>query len=198
MVPETEVPETADIKTCELHLEHSSNGMTESLINGANAGAKLATGVVITLIAFIGLLGIAKGLLGHFTGNPQIITQGLEYIFYPLTWLMGVPVHDVPTIARMLGARLIETEIPSYIALGKFSAAGGDKRSVLIASYALCGFTHIASMAIFVGGIGALAPGKLPTLSRLGPRALLGATIVTLMTGAIAGIFYWGQSGIIQ
>lgn len=198
MVPEIETPVTSSDETCEPHNEDKAKGITESLITGANAGAKLAIGVVVTLIAFIGMLGIARGLFGYFTGNPHFIENLLAYIFYPFAWLTGVAPQDVPAVAKMLGERLILTEIPSYIALGKFAAAGGDKRTVLITSYSLCGFAHIASMAIFVGGIGALAPKKMPLLSKLGPRALLGATLVTLMTGAVAGIFYFGQKGLIQ
>ena len=111
---------------------------------------------------------------------------------------MGVQPQDVQTVSMMLGKRLILTEIPSYLDLAAFGRAGGSPRSMLIASYALCGFTHVASVATTVGGISALAPSKSSTLARLGPRALVASTLVTLMTGAVAGIFYWGQGGIIQ
>jgi CNT family concentrative nucleoside transporter len=193
-----DTPATSSDETCEPHNEDNAKGITESLVVGANAGAKLAVGVAVTLIAFIGLLGIARGVCGHFTGNPHFIENILTGVFYPFAWLTGVPPNDVPAVAKMLGERLILTEIPSYIALGKFAAAGGSERTVLITSYSLCGFAHIGSMAIFVGGIGALAPKKMRLLSRLGPKALLGATLVTLMTGAVAGIFYFGQKGLIQ
>lgn len=197
MVPETEVPETADYSKCRLHVEDTPTSVTEALISGAMAGAKLAGGVAIALIAFIGILGIIRGLFAHFTGSDLSVEQLIGYVFYPPAWLMGIPANEVPAVSRMLGERIILTEIPAYLDLEKFAKAGGSPRSVLITSYALCGFAHIASMAIFTGGLSALAPSRITVISKMGPKALLAATIVTLMTGAVAGIFYWGQKGII-
>lgn len=197
MEPESEIPETAEWHKCKLHQDGEPAGFTEAVINGANNGAKLAVGVGITLIAFVGLLGIVRVIFFKVTGGTFSVEQLLGYLFYPLTWLMGVKAADVPAISQLLGMRLILTEIPSYLGLAKFAAAGGDPRSVMIASYALCGFAHIASMAIFVGGIGALAPERLPLLARLGFKALLAATLVTLMTGAVAGVFCLGQTGLL-
>jgi CNT family concentrative nucleoside transporter len=196
LVPETENPETMDAGRCRIYLEKRHDSLVEAIIDGANNGARLAVGVGVTLISVVGLLGIAKGIYHHVTGFDLTALPG--YVFYPFTWLMGVSWSDVPAISAMLGKRLIVTEIPAYLDLAQFAAAGGDPRSVLIASYALCGFTHIASMGIFVGGIGALVPERMPLLSRLGFRALLGATLVTLMTGAVAGIFCTTGGGILQ
>lgn len=201
MIPETEFPETLRFHSCKLVEDTPSSNIIESIINGAINGAKLTGGVVITLIAFVGLLGIVEGSMGHLSrlaGFDVSLKNLLAYVFYPFVWLMGIPSNEIREIAKMLGERLILTEIPAYIDLAKFAANGGSQRSLLIASYALCGFTHVASMAIFVGGIGILAPNQMPALARLGPRALLAATIVTMMTGSVAGFFYCGQSGILQ
>ncbi|OGV56949.1 MAG: hypothetical protein A2X49_16360 [Lentisphaerae bacterium GWF2_52_8] len=198
MVPETGDPRTTHASACRMHFEDEPSSMMESLIIGASNGAKLAVGVAVTLIAFVGILGIARGALASASGGAVSLEGMLGAAFYPFTWLMGIPVAEVPAVAKMLGERLILTEIPAYIDLAKFAAAGGSPRSILIASYALCGFTHIASVAIFVGGIGALAPVQLPVLAKLGLKALLAATLVTLMTGAVAGLFYWGQLGVLQ
>jgi len=94
-------------------------------------------------------------------------------------------------VAKLIGERVVATEIASYQHLAQMLEAGtfSHPRSAIIASYALCGFAHIASLAIFVGGIGALVPERLKDLSRLGFRALLAATLACLMTGAIAGTF---------
>lgn len=198
MVPETGTPLTADVAKCEISQEFEAKSATESFISGADAGYKLAVGVAVTLIAFIGILGIIQGIAAHVTGEKNIIQLALSYIFYPLAYLTGIQSSDIPAAAEMLGKRIILTEIPAYLQLADFSRAGGSPRTVLIMSYALCGFSHIASMAIFVGGIGALAPSKISNLSRMGFKALIGSTLVTLMTGAVAGIFYWGQSGLIK
>lgn len=198
MVPETEEPETSDYRKCKMHSEEDYKSVTEALLCGSMTGAKLAVGVGVTLIGFMGMLGIARGLFAYFTGNFMPLEEILALIFYPFTWLLGIPVNEIPAVSKMLGERLILTEIPAYLDLAKFAQNGGSPRSVLITSYALCGFAHIASMAIFVGGTAAIIPEKISTLSKMGPKALLAATLVTLMTGALAGIFYWGQTGIIR
>lgn len=198
MVPETLEPETADYSKCKIHSDDDYKSITEALLCGSMTGAKLAVGVGVTLIGFIGMLGIVRGLFAYFTGDYITIEGILAYIFYPMVWLLGISPHEIPAAAKMLGERLILTEIPAYLDLAKFAQSGGSPRTVLIISYALCGFAHIASMAIFVGGTAAMIPSRISTLSKMGPKALLAATLVTLMTGAVAGIFYWGQTGIIR
>jgi CNT family concentrative nucleoside transporter len=109
---------------------------------------------------------------------------------------MGVPPSDALPVAKILGDRTVLTEVFSYGRLAELMSSGvlRDPRSAIIASYALCGFAHVASLAIFIGGTGALVPTRLKDISRLGFRALLAATLACLMTGAVAGTFYTGSS----
>ncbi len=188
MEPETGEPLTADWHKVKIHREETPGGFTEALLNGANDGGKLAWGVTVTLLAFIGILGMLKALLHACCGDSITVTQLLGYIFYPFTWLCGVPGKDVPAVSDLLGTRLIMTEVPAYFKLAEI-ADKLEPRSLIIASYALCGFAHIASMAIFIGGISMLAPNLRSLLAKIGFKALLAATLVTLMTGAVAGIF---------
>ena len=104
---------------------------------------------------------------------------------------MGVPSEDVAAVARLLGERTIVTELVSYQHLAQYIGNGTltNPRSIIIATYALCGFAHIASLAIFVGGISAICPRRSKDLARLGFRALFAATLACLMTGAVAGLF---------
>jgi len=202
MIPETGTPETVNVSECKIYEDPDTNWI-EAIINGATNGAKLAAGVGITLIAFVGLLGIAEGLITYVQikagcTNPVTLIDMLSWLFQPFTFLMGIRYDDVGAISHMLGTRIVLTEIPAYLDLANFAAAGGDPRTLLIASYALCGFTHVASMAIFIGGTGVLAPNQLPVMTKFGPKALLAATLVTLLNGATAGIFYWGQQGILR
>jgi CNT family concentrative nucleoside transporter len=106
--------------------------------------------------------------------------------------LIGVPPADAFAVARLLGIRAIMTEIPAYQQLDQLIAAGALQhgRSAIIAGYALCGFAHIPSVAIFVGGIAALAPRQTQTLAGVAARALAAATLACLMTAAVAGAFY--------
>jgi len=104
---------------------------------------------------------------------------------------MGIPFHDGQHIATLLAERTIVTEVVSYQHLHQLIQDGviTDTRSITIASYALCGFAHIASLAIFVGGFSALAPTRAKDLAQLGFRALYAATLACLMTGCVAGLF---------
>jgi CNT family concentrative nucleoside transporter len=118
----------------------------------------------------------------------------LGYAFRPLAWLIGVPWEDAGLAGRMLGKRLVATEIPAYLDLAAAMEAGrfAHPRSPVVIAYALCGFAHVASLAIFVGGIAALVPERRGDLAAVGPRALLAATLACLMTGAVAGVFFLG------
>jgi CNT family concentrative nucleoside transporter len=131
-------------------------------------------------------------------GGPVDLGRLLGWIFTPVAWLLGIEAADLAQAGRLLGNRLVVTEIPAYQELASL-AAGKElsARSMLVLSYALCGFTHLASMGIFVGGISALAPSRRNDLAALGFRALLGATLATLMTGALAGLLYHGQKGLL-
>ena len=118
------------------------------------------------------------------------------YLFYPLTLVIGVPVYDAVEVSRLIGERTILTEVKAYQDLAAALAAGAihSPRSAVIAAYALCGFAHVASLAIFVGGTAALVPRRTRDLSAIGPRALAAATLACLMTAAVAGTFYTGNS----
>ncbi|UCE71103.1 MAG: hypothetical protein JSU99_07340 [Nitrospiraceae bacterium] len=203
IVPESGQPETLGVDVNPWYEKESS--VIEAIINGANAGLKLAVGVVALLVAFLGLVALAdliftgagakvNGLVGL---NIDWSLKGLlGYVFYPFTLVIGVPPVDAFEIAKVIGERAIVTETKSYMDLASLIDSGVLKspRSAFLATYALCGFAHIASLAIFVGGIAALVPERTADLSAVGPRALLAATLACLMTAAIAGTFYSGGS----
>ena len=112
----------------------------------------------------------------------------LGWLFTPLAWLLGLAGSDLTAAGRILGGRAILTEVVAYQELGRLGAEGAiSPRAILILSYTLCGFAHVASVGIFIGGIGALAPERRGDLSSLGIRALVGATLATLMTGPWPG-----------
>lgn len=199
IVPETEEPKTLGVNV-KPHYEREDN-LILAIINGAYSGLRLLGGIVTLLLAFLGfmalidlVLGWAGGYLNSWFGlNFEWSLKALlGYVFYPFTIVLGVPPSDALEIARIIGERTVATEVVSYQKLSQLIAEGRlvHPRSAIIASYALCGFAHIASLAIFVGGIGALAPKRLKALSRLGFRALLAATLACLMTGAVAGLFF--------
>jgi CNT family concentrative nucleoside transporter len=203
IMPETGSPLTLGIDVRPSY-EREDN-LIMALINGAWEGLKLLGGILTLLIAFLGILalvnlglgwggGLLNGLFGwHVKWSLEAF---LGYLFYPFTLIIGVPPSDALTVAKVLGERTILTEVFSYKHLADLMAGGAihDPRSAIIASYALCGFAHVASLAIFVGGTSALVPTRVRDISRLGFRALLAATLACLMTGAVAGTFYTGAS----
>ena len=177
--------------------------LMEAIINGANQGLKLLGGLCTLLLAFLGLLALLDLILGFAGGGLNkllglrfewTIRSILGYLFYPFSAVLGIPSADILPVARILGERAVATEVVGYQHLADLMASGGlsSPRSAVIASYALCGFAHVASLAIFIGGTGALAPGRLKDLSKIGFRALIAATLATLMTAAVAGTFYTG------
>jgi CNT family concentrative nucleoside transporter len=206
LIPEIEKPLTLG-KVVKVEYEKAGNAI-EAIINGSMAGVKMVVAISALLIAFIGLISLVDtGLLyfGRFLSsifhiNVDITLHTLlTYLFYPFTLAMGVPYQDAPAIAKILGERIIETEVKSYQDLALLIKDGKImyERSVVIATYALCGFAHIPSLAIFVGGTSSIVPERTKDISILGLWALFASNVACLITGAVAGIFYTGGGGIL-
>ena len=199
LIPETETPETLAAVPPEDESGRSKN-LIGAIIEGAMDGLKLAAGISALIIAILGIVALIDKILGAVSTKfgmvePLSFVRILGWLFYPFAFLLGLDTTDVPIAARLLGERVILTEVFSYNHLAQAIAAGQitSPRTVVILSYALCGFAHVAAMAIFVGGTAALAPSRRDDLASLGLRALLAATLATLMTGCVAGIFSTGD-----
>ncbi|MBT3378194.1 MAG: nucleoside transporter [Lentisphaerae bacterium] len=198
MCPEREQPLTLG-RVVEPEYERCNNWV-ESILRGANEGMKVLLGVCAALIAFIGLVSVLNLLLSTVGGWPNRwlgvdinwTVQGLfGYVYYPFICAIGVPHADALTVAQLVGDRLVLTEFSSYLGLAELIRNGAlQPRSVLVVSYVLCGFAHIASLAIFVGGTAALAPSRMDVLGKIGLRALVAANLACLLTGATASLFY--------
>ncbi len=199
IMPETEKPETLGINI-EPHYEKESSLM-EAIINGANEGVKMVIGIMALLLAFLGIVALADllisgmGLRLNSLLGIQIdwsLKGILGYLFYPFALIIGVPPSDAFEIAKLIGERAVLTEVKSYQDLSLLLSQGAlkDPRSAVLAAYALCGFAHIASLAIFVGGTAALVPKRTKDISAVGVRALIAATLACLMTAAMAGTFF--------
>jgi CNT family concentrative nucleoside transporter len=199
IIPESEIPRTLG-EHVEVHYDKETN-VFEAVINGANSGVKLIVGIVALLVAVLGLVALVDLILGGIGGKINVLIGAnidwslkgfLGYLFYPFTVMLGIPPSDAWVIAELIGERAILTEIPAYQHLAVVIESGLLKhpRSAVVATYALCGFAHFASMAIFVGGISVLVPEKREVLSKIGLRALLAATLACLLTACIAGTFF--------
>lgn len=203
LLPETEVPETIDRSVTPEYKRES--GLFEAIINSANAGVKLVVGICGMLLAVLGLVALLDKVLvmagSHVNGflsiNVEWTLKGLlGYVFYPFTLLIGVPAHDAGYIAKIIGERLVLTEVPAFQDLATLyaSGAGISPRSIVMATYALTGFAHVASVAIFVGGYAAIAPERTKDIARSGLRALVGANFACLLTACMSGLFFTNSS----
>jgi CNT family concentrative nucleoside transporter len=193
ILPENRQPETMGV---DIPLGQSEDaGWIDAIVNGAMAGAKLVAGICALLVAFLGLVAAVDLLVGACTptgATTWSLAHLLGYVFQPFALIMGVAPGDAAWTGQVLGQRLIMTEIPAYQALAEALRNGqlvSPQRTAVIVAYALCGFAHIASLAIFVGGTCALVPERRQDITAVGPRALLAATLACLMLGAVAGTF---------
>ncbi len=202
------VPETRKVNDS-MHIEKSNIGSNalEAIANGTTDGLKLAVNVGAMLLVFIAFIAMAnyffQDMLGEWLGlNDWVVaTTGgqyegfslqfiLGYTLAPITWLMGVADEDIILVGQLLGEKTILNEFVAYVSLGDLMQEGqfSSKKSIVIATYILCGFSNFASIGIQIGGIGSLAPSRKSDLSRLGFRALIGGTLASLFTAVIVGM----------
>jgi CNT family concentrative nucleoside transporter len=203
MWPETETPETAGKVTVEV--DNPDANVIDAAARGAYAGMKLALNVGAMLLAFIALIALTNALLGlpfqlynDWMGlegvaaiEPLTLQQILGWIFWPFAFLIGVPVAECATVGTLLGEKLVLTEFIAYLHLYDSLSEGVARlspRTVVIASYALCGFANFGSIGIQLGGIGGIAPERRHDLAQLGLRAMFGGMLASLMTAAVAGM----------
>ena len=188
--PETEPSETlgrvvmADIRT--------TSNVVEAAANGALDGLRLALNVAAMLVAFLGLVPVIDWLLGHmgsvFDYGQLSLGEILGFAFAPIAALMGVPSGEILALGELLGTKIALTELVAYQQLGTLAASGElSPRTVLIASFALCGFANLASVAIQIGGLGAMAPDRKKDLARIALRAMLAGALATCITACLAG-----------
>ena len=201
------VPNTEKVnKEVEVSKDKIGSNMLDAITNGTSDGIRLAVNVAGMLLAFLALIAMANftfGKIGSWTGLNELIAQGtngrftelslqfmLGYLFAPIMWLIGVCPQDIMLVGRLLGEKLILTEFIGYISLSDLKAAGAffEHKSVIMATYILCGFANFASIGIQIGGIGALAPSKRVILSRYGMYALIAGTLASLMSATIIGM----------
>jgi CNT family concentrative nucleoside transporter len=184
--PETEPSQTMGTVAA-IDGERHGN-VVEAAAAGAADGLKLALNVGAMLIAFLGLVAVLNSLLG-FVHQDLSVQWLLGKAFWPIAAVMGVPWQDTERLAELIGTKLMLTELVAYKELGPMIRQHEiTPRTAMIASFALCGFANVASVAIQIGGLGALAPERRADLARLGFRAMFAGALATCMTACVAGV----------
>jgi CNT family concentrative nucleoside transporter len=201
------VPQTADIsKVMKIPREDIGKNVLDAISKGTGEGLRLAVNVAAMLLVFLAFIEMVNFIfmkIGDWTSlnavitdvtNGQYDTLSLEfllgYTFAPLMWLVGVAAEDITLVGRLLGEKIILTEFIGYMSLADLKTAGSfaEIKSVIMATYILCGFANFASIGIQIGGIGSLAPGQRVLLSQFGMRALLAGTLASLLSATIIGM----------
>lgn len=188
--------------------EKLGDNFLDAISLGTTDGLKLAVNVGAMLIVFTALMYFANWILGSigyrlgFNDDIARMTGGrynsfslqmiLGYLFSPVAWLIGVNSNEMVAVGQLLGEKTILNEFVAYMSFGTMKGAGtiADPKSILITTYALCGFANFASIGIQIGGISQLAPNQRKNLTELGVKALIGGTIACLMCGCVAGALF--------
>ena len=206
MYPETEVSETKGV--VKIEVKRTDANLVDAISHGAADGLKVALNVIAMLIGFIALIALADYTIG-FTGRilsdyvgltPARIGYDLSklslnvilgFLFSGIAWLMGVPAQDMQAAGGLMGTKMVVNEFVAYLDLSAMKATGAlQPKSLLIVSFALCGFANFSSIAIQVGGIGQLAPERRADLARLGFRALIAGTMASYLSATLAGLLF--------
>ena len=164
----------------------------DAAATGALDGLRMAAAIAAMLIAFVALIALINGLLqyfGAFVGFEDITLELLlGYLLGPVAWLLGIPWAEASTAGSLIGQKLILNEFVAYVAFSGVSESLSPIAQAVVI-FALCGFANLSSIAILLGGLGAIAPSRRDDISRLGVRALIAATLANLMSAALAGFF---------
>ncbi len=190
MLPETEVSETgAGVK---VPVQKTALNSIDALCHGAGDGIKLSINVLAMLIAFVAVVALVNWLLGAVqlwcgVAHPVTLEMLFGWINAPFAWLMGVPWGDCQTVGGVLGQRIVLNEFVGYLTLTSPETIVSD-RAFILSTYALCGFANFSSIAIQIGGIGALEPSRRGDLAKLGLRAMVGGLLACYQTAALVGL----------
>jgi concentrative nucleoside transporter, CNT family len=195
IMPETEQSETASGRLVDP--ERNSLNSIDALCRGTSDGLQLAVNVIAMLIAFVAVVALANFLITwpqqaafekwNIAAEPMTLQKLAGWINAPFAWLLGVPAKDCVAIGQVLGERIVLNEFIGYLSLTNPKTVV-EPRSFVLATYALCGFANFSSIAIQIGGIGALAPNRRGDLARLGLRAMFGGLLASYLTATVVGI----------
>jgi CNT family concentrative nucleoside transporter len=186
------IPETGGVTSGKMVSQDHVQGAMDAINKGTIQGVSLLINIVamlIVLVALVHLVNLLLGLLPHASHKPLTLQTILGFIMAPVTWLMGVPWQEAATAGTLMGTKTILNEFIAYLDMSRLPEGALSAKSLLIMTYAMCGFANPGSLGIMIGGMGTMAPERRPEIVSLGFRCIVSGTLATCMTGAVVGIF---------
>jgi CNT family concentrative nucleoside transporter len=185
------IPETGDLTSGELTSPEPALSAMDAVTKGTIQGVQLLINIVamlIVLVALVHLLNLILGLFPDVGGRPVSLQRILGLVMAPVVWLMGIPWAEAPVAGALMGTKTILNEFLAYLDLSRLAPGALSPKSMVIMTYAMCGFANPGSLGIMIGGMGTMAPEKQDEIVSLGFRSVIAGTLATCMTGAVVGI----------
>jgi concentrative nucleoside transporter, CNT family len=185
------IPETALTTGGTLTAPSEAHSSMDAVTRGTMQGVQLLiniTAMLVVLVALVHLINLALGLLPAWQGRPITLQSLLGLIAAPLVWLIGIPWAEAPTAGSLLATKTVLNEFVAYLDMSRLTPGTLSERSLLIMTYAMCGFANPGSLGIMIGGLSTMAPERRAEIVSLGMRSIVAGTLATCMTGAVVGI----------
>lgn len=191
MISKIMVPETGRQTSGELTSPEESLSAMDAITKGTMQGIQLLINIIamlIVLVALVHLVNIILGLLPEFGDQPVTLQRLLGLVMAPVAWLMGVPWKEAPVAGALMGTKTILNEFLAYLDMSRLAQGALSHKTLVIMTYAMCGFANPGSLGIMIGGMGTMAPERRDEIVSLGFRSIVAGTLATCMTGAVVGI----------
>ena len=185
------IPETDQLTSGEMTAPETALSAMDAITKGTIQGVKLLINIIamlIVLVALVHLVNLILGLLPEIGGQPVTLQRLLGLAMAPVVWLMGVPWEEAPVAGALMGTKTILNELLAYLDMSRLAKGALSHKSMVIMTYAMCGFANPGSLGIMIGGMGTMAPERRDEIVALGFRSIVAGTLATCMTGAVVGI----------
>ena len=185
------IPATGELTSGELASPEPALSAMDAITKGTIQGVQLLVNIIamlIVLVALVHLVNLILGLLPEVGGRAVSLQRLLGLVMAPVVWLMGIPWQEAPAAGALMGTKTILNEFLAYLDMSRLAPGTLSPRSLMIMTYAMCGFANPGSLGIMIGGMGTMAPEKRDEIVALGLRSIVGGTLATCMTGAVVGI----------
>jgi CNT family concentrative nucleoside transporter len=185
------IPETGEATGGEMSAPETATSSMDAVTKGTLEGVYLLLniiGMLIVLVALVTLVNLMFGLLPDAAGSPLSLQRIAGFVMAPVCWLMGVPWSEAPAAGTLMGTKTVLNELIAYVDMSRLPAGTLSPRSLLIMTYALCGFANPGSMGIMIGGMSTMAPGRRNEIVELGMRSVVSGTLTSCMIGSIVGV----------